>query len=68
MKLTKQQIEIIIENTPKELDGSHHAFESDFGCFMKQGANWSYRAGYVKYNDDLVLVVKVFGQIKVGAI
>ena len=63
MKLTKRQIEMIIENTPKELKGSHAVLESDFGYFMKADANWSYRAGYAKHHESLVLVVKVFGII-----
>ena len=64
MKLTKRQIDIIVENTPKELKGFHNSFDCDFGYFMPSNANWCYRAGYVKHNDNLVLVVKVFGQIK----
>ena len=66
MKLTKRQIDTIIGNTPKELDGCHHSFESDFGFYMKPNANWSYRVGYVRHNEILLLVVKVFGQIKAG--
>jgi len=64
MKLTKRQIDTIIRNTPEDLKGYHNSFESDFGYFMPLGANWSYHAGYVRYNDGVVLVVKVFGQIK----
>ena len=64
MKLTRKQIETIIENTPKELDGKHNSFQSDFGYYMKANANWSYQAGYIKHEGGLVLVVKVFGQIQ----
>ena len=64
MKLTKKQIDVIVENTPSELKGFHTAFESDLGYFMPSNANWSYRAGYVKHNGVLVVVVKVFGVIK----
>jgi hypothetical protein len=64
MKLTKRQIDTIIENTPQGLKGCHTAFECDFGYFMPYGANWSYHAGYVRYNGSLALVVKVFGVIK----
>jgi hypothetical protein len=39
MKLTKQQIDTIIENTPRELKGRQKSFESDFGYFMWSGAN-----------------------------
>ena len=64
MKLTKRQIDTIIENTPEELKGYHTSFESDLGYFMPSNANWSYHAGYVKHRDSLALVVKVFGVIK----
>ena len=67
MKLTKKQIDTIIENTPRELDGCHNAFECDFGHYMKAGANWSYRVGYVKHDGGMVLVVKVFGLIQTSA-
>lgn len=63
MKLTKKQIEIIRENTPKELKGLHNSFIEDFGYYQKSGANWSYLAGYVEYNGLRILVVKVFGEI-----
>jgi len=64
MKLTKKQIKIIIESTPKELKGYHLSFERSLGYHMPYGANWSYQAGYVRYKDSLSLVVKVFGQIQ----
>ena len=69
MKLTKRQIDTIIENTPTELKGYHHNFIDDFGWYMKSGANWSYRVGWVRRDIDntsteLVLAVKVFGVIQ----
>ena len=64
MKLTKKQIDTIIENTPEDLKGYHTSFESDLGYFMPYGANWAYRAGYVRHNGGVALVVKVFGVIK----
>jgi len=64
MNLSKKQIDIIIENTPKELKGKHRSFDSDLGHYMKYGANWSYQAGYVSHNNNQVLVVKVFGLIQ----
>jgi len=64
MKLSKKQIDIIVNNTPKELKGTQTPFESSFGWFMRCSANWSYQAGYVTYNGSLVLVVKVFGAIQ----
>ena len=63
MRLTKKQIEIIRENTPKELKGQHASIEQDFGYFMKSGANWAYCAGYITRNNTKYLVVTVFGEI-----
>jgi len=64
MKLTKRQIDNIIEHTPAELKGFQKSFESDFGWYMKRDANWSYQAGWVQHNSGFVLAVKVFGIIK----
>ena len=64
MKLSKKQITTIIENTPSELKGTHAPFESEFGWFMRYGANWSYQAGYITHKGGLVLVVRVFGVIQ----
>ena len=64
MKLTRQQINIIVENTPQELKGQQMRLEIDFGSYMKSNANWSYRAGYVKHNGQMVLVVTVFGEVQ----
>ena len=64
MKLTKKQIELIIENTPKTLKGQHASLDCDFGYFMEHGANWSYRVGWVKFRDGMALVVKAMGIIQ----
>ena len=71
MKLTKQQIDIIRENTPKELKGrTDLSMIADLGRYQKAGANWSYKAGWVQYlMDDIeayrtkVLVVMMYGEI-----
>lgn len=64
MKLTKKQIEIIRENTPKELKGVNTAYTfQDFGYYQPSQANWSYQVGYIKYKGVPILVVKQFGQI-----
>ena len=68
MKLTRKQIEIIQEHTPRELWGKHLPFTCDFGWHMKMGANWSYQVGYVAHNGNQILAVKVFGQIVGGAV
>jgi len=64
MKLTKKQIETIIENTPKALKGQHPSFDNDFGYYMPSNANWAYRAGWIRYRDGFALVVKVFGIVQ----
>jgi len=66
MKLTKKQIDMIIENTPEELKGRQdlHFDGEDLGRYMKPGANWSYRAGFITHNGVKVLVVKVHGQVQ----
>lgn len=64
MKLTKKQIDIIRENTPKELKGVNTAYTiADFGYYQPSQANWAYHACYVEYKGLRVLVVKVFGEI-----
>lgn len=63
MKLTKKQIDIIRENTPKELKGQHLSVWDRLGYYQKTGANWSYVAGYVEHNGQKVLVVTVFGEV-----
>lgn len=64
MKLTKKQIEIIRENTPKELKGVNTAYTiADFGYYRPSWANWPYIACYVKHKGLPILVVKQFGQI-----
>jgi len=64
MKLNKKQIDLIVKNTPSELKGTQAPFESDFGWFMRYGANWSYQAGFTRHNGVLVLVVRVFGVVQ----
>lgn len=63
-KLSKKQINMIIENTPKELHGKevgHFALVQELGSFQKEGANWSYRAGWLE-NGQLVVVC--FGHVE----
>lgn len=64
MKLTKKQIDLIVENTPQELKGTQPHIIEDLGRFWKSGANWAYRAGYIKYNDINILVITVFGEVQ----
>ena len=61
MNLTKKQIDLIIENTKKEIKGTHQSIYITLGFFTKAGANWSYHAGWT-YEGDLV--VTVFGEVK----
>lgn len=61
MKLTKKQIEIIINHTPKELKGTFPVIHCELGYYMKSDANWSYHAGYTA---DGFLVVTVYGQVQ----
>ena len=64
MKLTKKQIDIIRANTPAELRGSSdYKIQDILGTYQKCSANWSYKAGYIKYNGASVLVVTAFGEI-----
>lgn len=64
MNLTKKQIEIIIENTPRELKGVNMAYTiADFGYYRPSYANWAYHACYIRYKGLMILVVKQFGQI-----
>jgi hypothetical protein len=61
MKLTKKQIDLIIEYTKKELKGKSTSIFKTLGYYQKNNANWSYLAGWT-YEGDLV--VTVFGEIK----
>lgn len=61
MKLTKKQIDLIIEHTKKELKGTQTSLMECLGYYQKSGANWSYIAGWT-YDSDLV--VTVFGEIE----
>lgn len=60
MKLTKKQIDVIIENTKKELKGTSKSIYTELGYFRRCDANWSYVAGWT-YNGDLV--VTRFGEV-----
>ena len=62
--ITKWQVDAIRKHTPSELVGSQaYPTEYDFGYYMPMGANWSYQAVYIEYQDRPLLVVKRFGQI-----
>lgn len=68
MKLTRKQIEIIRKNTPTELVGKQRQsanvfYLGEFGYFQPAGANWSYIAELVKYNNQPLLIVTSFGEI-----
>ena len=64
-RLTKKQISQIISNTPQELKGLQKFNEIEtFGYFQKSGANWSYWAKYIDYNENKIPVVTVFGEIQ----
>lgn len=61
MKLTKKQIEIIIEQTRKDIKGKSASLYKTLGYYMPSNANWSYQAGWT-YEGDLV--VTQFGIIR----
>ncbi len=63
MNLTKKQIDIIREKTPKELKGKQMSIWTTLGYHRPVNANWSYVAGYVQYKKSFVLVVTLFGEI-----
>ncbi len=63
MNLTKKQIDIIVEKTPKALKGKYMSLYTTFGYFRPYGANWSYCAGFVQYKGQWILVVTVFGEV-----
>lgn len=63
MNLTKKQIDIIREKTPKELKGKQMSIWTTLGYYRPTNANWAYVAGYVQYKKSFVLVVTVFGEI-----
>ena len=64
MKLTKKQIDVIIENTPPELSGSAERKYIELGACWKRGANWSYQAGYILYKGQPLLIVTVSGLVQ----
>lgn len=63
MNLTKKQIDIISRYTPKELKGKSLSLWEVIGYFVPAGANWSYKAGYVKFKGLYIPVVTMFGKI-----
>ena len=63
MKLTKKQIEIIRKNTPNELKNKQISICQTLGYYQPAGANWSFVAGYINYNNTNILVVTQFGAI-----
>lgn len=60
MRLTKKQIDIIIANTKNTLKGKQASIDIYLGFYQKNGANWSYKAGYTSNGD---LVVTRFGEV-----
>jgi hypothetical protein len=60
MKLTRKQIEIIREQTKKELKGTHQSICTTLGWYTPSQANWSYLAGWT-YDGNLV--VTRFGEV-----
>lgn len=68
MKLTRKQIDIIRENTPKELKGKQASSVNEkygevLGYFQPSQANWSYTAQYITVNNIKYLVATRFGEI-----
>lgn len=63
MNLTKKQIELIRRYTPASLKGKQYSVWSTLGYYTPSGANWSFTAGFVKYNGVYILVVTRFGEI-----
>lgn len=68
MKLTRKQINIIRENTPKELKGKqassiNEKYGEVLGYFQPSQANWCYTAQYITVNNIKYLVVTQFGEI-----
>lgn len=65
MKLTKKQIDLIIENTPADLHGQpvRGLNHGELGYYAPASANWAYHAQYIDYNGAPVLVVTRFGHV-----
>lgn len=63
MNLTKKQIDIIRELTPKKLIGKQISSYRTLGYYRPYSANWAYEACWVEYKGTLYLVVRQFGQI-----
>lgn len=60
MRLTKKQIDLIINSTKKELKGKNTNIYVTLGYYTPCGANWSYIAGWTMYGE---LVVTRFGEV-----
>ena len=60
MNLTKKQIEIIKEQTKKELKGKQKSICVTLGFFTPTNANWSYCAGW---DFEGNLIVTRFGEV-----
>lgn len=68
MKLTKKQMQKIIDNTPEHLKGlavGSTALVEELGDYQPQDANWSFRAGWLNSGE---LVVLQFGTVMFGKI
>jgi hypothetical protein len=65
MKLTKKQIDLIIENTPSDLHGQpvRGLNNGELGYYSPANANWAYHAVFIDYNGGSVLVATRFGHI-----
>ena len=53
MKLTRKQIDIIIEQTREELKGKAASIKTTLGYYTPKQANWSYIVGWT-WDGDLV--------------
>lgn len=65
MKLTKKQIDLIIENTPADLHGQpvRGLHNGELGYYSPAGANWAYHAIFIDHDGVPVLVATRFGHI-----
>lgn len=59
-RLTRKQINLIVENTPEHLLGTQAHIHTTFGAYSPSNANWSYVAGWTADGD---LVVTRFGEV-----
>lgn len=60
MKLTKGQINAIIDHTPADLVGKFPWISETLGGYSRPEWNWGYRAGWT---SEGVLVVTCFGEV-----